>query len=480
MSNGYGLKVRKMQRQLVIESYPWETRLAIVEDGRLVELHYEDKNDRVGNMYKGRVKDILPGLSCAFVDLGFDKNAFLYQGDLRGARPEASVKDLLSRGQELLVQVKKEAITGKGARVTTSLTIPGHYLVLLPFQNEVSVSRKIKDPITRNELRDYLKNIKPEGFGLIVRTAGVWASLKDLQDELDSLLVVWQEICTTANDVSAPALVYKDLDIVQRTLRDYIDGVTDTIIVNTQEQADGIKDQLNQDSAARGIDITVMNAPFDVLGLETEVEKLTRTRVWLKSGGYLVIEETEAMVVIDINSGKYTGKRELNETIFKTNLEAAKEIPRQMRLRAIGGIILMDFIDMKEKKHREEVLKVLSDELQKDKAHSRVLGITRLGLVEMTRKKTRGSISTVLAEECQYCEGKGRIINHAIVARELMRRLINLSHREADTIRVEVRPELMPYLDEEAKNVALIKRTLGKELNFISNPELPAHFTIQP
>lgn len=480
MSDGYGLRVRKMQRQLVIESYPWETRLAIVEDGRLVELHYEDKNDRVGNMYKGRVKDILPGLSCAFVDLGFDKNAFLYQGDLRGARPEASVKDLLSRGQELLVQVKKEAITGKGARVTTSLTIPGHYLVLLPFQNEVSVSRKIKDPVTRNELRDYLKNIKPEGVGLIVRTAGVWASLKDLQDELDSLLVVWQEICTTANDVSAPALVYKDLDIVQRTLRDYIDGVTDTIIVNTQEQADAIKDQLNQDSAARGIDITVMNAPFDVLGLETEVEKLTRTRVWLKSGGYLVIEETEAMVVIDINSGKYTGKRELNETIFKTNLEAAKEIPRQMRLRSIGGIILMDFIDMKEKKHREEVLKVLSDELQKDKAHSRVLGITRLGLVEMTRKKTRGSISTVLAEECQYCEGKGRIINHAIVARELMRRLINLSHREADTIRVEVRPELVPYLDEEGKNVALIKRTLGKEIDFIANPQLATHFSIQP
>ncbi|MGE5544196.1 MAG: Rne/Rng family ribonuclease [Bacillota bacterium] len=468
-----------MRRQLIIERYPWETRLAIVEDGRLVELHYEEDDDRVGNIYKARVKNVLPGLSCAFVDLGYDKNAFLYQGDLRGIKPNTSIGDVLKRDNELLVQVKKEEVPGKGARVTTHLTLPGHYLVFLPYQNDVSISRKVKDPELREELRTYLRGLKPENSGMIVRTAGALAPLQDLAAELESLYAKWQQICEMERHMAAPALIYKDLDVVQRVLRDYIDGKTTSIVLNNKEQADSIRELISQDAAARGIKIKVEDAPLEKLGLEREIKRLTKSRVWLKSGGFIIIEETEAMAVIDVNSGKYTGKRQLNETILKTNLEAAYEIPRQLRLRGIGGIILIDFIDMKEKSHRNEVLQTLEQELYKDKAHSRVLGITRLGLVEMTRKKTRASLGTVLAEECPVCEGKGRTPSNKVICHEIMRQVYNLGSRSADTVCVEVRPEILPHLEEESRYISQIKEHLGKDILFTPNPDLDAYYQIR-
>ena len=251
-----------MRRQLIIERYPWETRLAIVEDGRLVELHYEEDDDRVGNIYKARVMNVLPGLSCAFVDLGYDKNAFLYQGDLRGVKPNTPIGDVLKRDNEILVQVKKEEVPGKGARVTTHITLPGHYLVFLPYQNDVSISRKVKDPDLRDELRTYLRGLKPENSGLIVRTAGALAPLQDLAAELETLYAKWQQICDLERHVAAPALIYKDLDVVHKVLRDYIDGKTTSIVLNDQEQADLIKEIISQDAAARGIKIKVEHAPW--------------------------------------------------------------------------------------------------------------------------------------------------------------------------------------------------------------------------
>ena len=468
-----------MRRQLIIEKYPWETRLAIVEDGRLVELHYEEDDDRVGNIYKARVMNVLPGLSCAFVDLGYEKNAFLYQGDLRGVKPNTFIGDVLKRDNEILVQVKKEEVPGKGARVTTHLTLPGHYLVFLPYQNDVSISRKVKDPELREELRTYLRGLKPENSGLIVRTAGALAPLQDLAVELESLYAKWQQICDLERHMAAPALIYKDLDVVQKVLRDYIDGKTTSIVLNDQKQAGLIKELISQDAAARGIKIKVEDAPLEKLGLEREIKRLAKPRVWLKSGGFLIIEETEAMAVIDVNSGKYTGKRQLNETILKTNLEAAHEIPRQLRLRGIGGIILIDFIDMKEKSHRNEVLQALEQELYQDKAHSRVLGITRLGLVEMTRKKTRASLGTVLAEECPVCEGKGRTPSNKVICHEIMRQIYNLGRRSANTIHVDVLPEILPHLEEESWHIGQIKEHLGKEIIFSPNPGLEDSITIR-
>lgn len=468
-----------MRRQLIIEKYPWETRLAIVEDGRLVELHYEEDDDRVGNIYKARVMNVLPGLSCAFVDLGYEKNAFLYQGDLRGIKPNVSIGDVLKRDNEILVQVKKEEVPGKGARVTTHLTLPGHYLVFLPYQNDVSISRKVKDPELREELRTYLRGLKPENSGLIVRTAGALAPLQDLAAELDSLYAKWQQICDLERHMAAPALIYKDLDVIQKVLRDYVDGRTTSIVLNDKEQASLIRELISQDAAARGIKIKVEDAPLEKLGLEREIKRLAKSRVWLKSGGFIIIEETEAMAVIDVNSGKYTGKRQLNETILKINLEAAHEIPRQLRLRGIGGIILIDFIDMKEKSHRNEVLQALEQELYKDKAHSRVLGITRLGLVEMTRKKTRASLGTVLAEECPVCEGKGRTPSNKVICHEIMRQIYNLGRRSANTVTVEVRPEILTPLEEESRHISQIKEHLGKDIVFTPNPDLEDYYQIR-
>ena len=468
-----------VRRQLIIERYPWETRLAIVEDGRLAELHYEEDDDRVGNIYKARVMNVLPGLSCAFVDLGYEKNAFLYQGDLRGIKHNASIGDVLKRDNEILVQVKKEEVPGKGARVTTHLTLPGHYLVFLPYQNDVSISRKVKDPELREELRTYLRGLKPENSGLIVRTAGALAPLQDLATELESLNAKWQQICDLERHMAAPALIHKDLDVVQKVLRDYIDGHTTSIVLNDQEQADFIKEFISQDAAARGIKIKVEDAPLEKLGLEREIKRLSKSRVWLKSGGFIIIEETEAMAVIDVNSGKYTGKRQLNETILKINLEAAHEIPRQLRLRGIGGIILIDFIDMKEKSHRSEVLQALEQELYKDKAHSRVLGITRLGLVEMTRKKSRASLGTVLAEECPVCEGKGRTPSNKVICHEIMRQIYNRGRLLAHTVYVEVQPEILPHLEEESRHISQIKDHLGKDIVFTPNPDLEEYYHIQ-
>jgi ribonuclease G len=450
-----------------------------VEDGRLVELHYEEDDDRVGNIYKARVMNVLPGLSCAFVDLGYDKNAFLYQGDLRGVKPNTPIGDVLKRDNEILVQVKKEEVPGKGARVTTHITLPGHYLVFLPYQNDVSISRKVKDPDLRDELRTYLRGLKPENSGLIVRTAGALAPLQDLAAELETLYAKWQQICDLERHVAAPALIYKDLDVVHKVLRDYIDGKTTSIVLNDQEQADLIKEIISQDAAARGIKIKVEHAPLEKLGLEKEIKRLTKSRVWLKSGGFLIIEETEAMAVIDVNSGKYIGKRQLNETILKTNLEAAHEIPRQLRLRGIGGIILIDFIDMKEKSHRNEVLQALEKELYQDKAHSRVLGLTRLGLVEMTRKKSRASLRTVLAEECPVCEGKGRMPSNKEICHEIMRQVYNLGRRSAKAVYVDVIPELLPHLEEEQRYINQIEDHLGKNIVFSPHPGLEEFYRIR-
>lgn len=469
-----------MERQLVIEEYPWEIRAAIIEDHRLVELHVEENEDRVGNIYKGKVRDILPGLSCAFVDLGFEKNAFLYQGDLIGVDRHLSIKDILSRDQDILVQVKKEELSGKGARVTTNITIPGHYLVLLPYQNEVMVSRKVRDPELRDALREHLRSIKPDGVGIIVRTAGAFVDFQDLSDELAGLLSLWDEIGRKYRTSGSPALIYRDLDLTQRILRDYIDGYTNLITVNSPQLADSVQAQLESDGAASGVKIVCEDMPFESLGLEREIKRLLSPRVWLKSGGYLVIEETEAMTVIDVNSGKYTGKQHFRETIMRTNLEAAQEIPRQLRLRGIGGIILADFIDMKDKDDHEQVLGVLHREMMKDKARSRVLGLTRLGLVEMTRKKTRPSLSTLLCEECPACMGQGRSMSPPVIAREILRQLLHLGHRVSDTIRVEVLPAVMAALEEQESHLQYIKDALGKEIVFQVNQDLSAPYNILP
>jgi ribonuclease G len=447
--------------------------VAIVDDDRLVEVFWAGQDENVGNIYKGRVKDVIPGLSCAFIDVGMTKNAFLHAGDLARVSKRASIKDVLKSGQEIMVQVKKEAFAEKGARVTGNITIPGHFLVLLPFQNDVSISRKIVDDQRRNYLRSLVEKNKPERVGIILRTACLDAEDNEIMGELRRLLDVWQDIKYRYDKRKAPALIFEDVDVLERALRDYLDGNIRRIIINNLKLREKIEQFINkQDAGYTALIQYIEGDLFEKYGLEKEIRKALRRKVWLKSGGYLIFDTTEAMTVIDVNSGKFTGKNDFEDTVHKLNLEAAAEIPRQLRLRSIGGIILIDFIDMKDKNNQEDVVEILRQELEKDKAHSRIIGLTGLGFLEMTRKKSRYGISQFFTDDCSTCHGRGHVINLYALSCEVKRKLSNLGYLENETLVCEANPQLLKHIQDEPANLDYIRRRTNKELKFVSNPAM--------
>lgn len=466
-----------MSREIIAEVYPWESRVAIVEEGRLVEVFWADQNENVGKIYKGKVKDIIPGLSCAFIDIGLAKNAFLYAGDIvaPGLKKSRNIFDLVKTGQDIMVQVKKEAFSEKGARVTGDLTIPGHFLVLLVYQNEVSISRKITGDSRREHLRRLVEANKPEGVGVILRTACLEADDQEILGELQELLQVWEEVQRRFENNKAPSLLYEDIDVLERTLRDYLDSDINRVVINNIKLKERINNYIRKKGGAHFRVQFEEGDLFEKYGLEKEIRRALRRKVWLKSGGYLIFDQTEAMTVIDVNSGKYTGKDDFEETVYKLNLEAAVEIPRQLRLRSIGGIILIDFIDMKNKGNQEEVVAVLRTELQKDKAHTRIIGLTGLGFLEMTRKKSRYGISEFFTDECIACNGRGRTLNLFALACEVKRKLANMGYTENSEITCEAHPELLQYIENDARNLEYIKRRTGKEIKLVANPELAVH-----
>lgn len=463
-----------MKREIIVEVYPWESRVGVVEDGRLVEVFWANEDENVGNIYKGKVKDILPGLSCVFVDIGLSKNAFLYAGDivLGGKKAGLNVLQLIKTGQDIMVQVKKEAFSEKGARVTCDISLPGHLLVLLPFQSGISISRKITDDDMRKRLKGIVEENNPQNMGVIVRTACMEAEEKDIAAELNSLYQIWEDIRKRYEKAKAPSLIYEDIDVLDRTLRDYLDGNTKKVIINNAKLKEKVAHFIKQKA---NINIMVQYEEgdlFEKYGLEKDIRKALKRKVWLKSGGYLIIDETEAMTVIDVNSGKYTGKDNFEETIFKLNLEAAREIPRQLRLRSIGGIILIDFVDMENKRHKEEVVRVLQEELAKDKAHTRIVGITGLGFLEMTRKKSRYGISEFFTQECNVCGGKGRRINNFALACEIKRKLANMGYLESEEIVCEANPELLQFVANDPSNLSYIEKKSGKRVKLVENSDL--------
>jgi len=466
-----------MSREIIAEVYPWESRVGIVEEGRLVEVFWADQNENVGKIYKGKVKDIIPGLSCAFIDIGLAKNAFLYAGDIvaPGLKKSRNIFDLVKTGQDIMVQVKKEAFSEKGARVTGDLTIPGHFLVLLVYQNEVSISRKITGDSRREHLRRLVEANKPEGVGVILRTACLEADDQEILGELQELLQVWEEVQRRFENNKAPSLLYEDIDVLERTLRDYLDSDINRVVINNIKLKERINNYIRKKGGAHFRVQFEEGDLFEKYGLEKEIRRALRRKVWLKSGGYLIFDQTEAMTVIDVNSGKYTGKDDFEETVYKLNLEAAVEIPRQLRLRSIGGIILIDFIDMKNKGNQEEVVAVLRTELQKDKAHTRIIGLTGLGFLEMTRKKSRYGISEFFTDECIACNGRGRTLNLFALACEVKRKLANMGYTENSEITCEAHPELLQYIENDARNLEYIKRRTGKEIKLVANPELAVH-----
>lgn len=434
-----------MEKEILIQADEEGTRVAVVEDGRLVEIYFEKYQKLVGNIFKGRVANVLPGMQAAFVDIGIERNAFLYAGDvISPARDgkyikEQAIEHVLKPGQEIVVQVTKEPLEGKGARVTTQITLPGRYAVFMPAVDYVGISRRISDEEERERLRKLAMEIKPEGKGLIVRTVAEGVSREDLGEDIAALETVWADIVKKSAMTPAPVLLHGEVDLTERIIRDLFNEDVVRVQVNDSNIYENILRSLadseiclrNRVFLFEGQDIF---AKYDVT---SQIMQALKHKVWLHCGGFLVIEQMEALTAIDVNTGKYVGSANLEDTVVKTNKEAAVEIARQLRLRNVGGIVIIDFIDMIEEAHRQEVLSVLEQELQKDKTRSRIMGITKLGLVELTRKKARQALEGVLLQKCPYCSGNGKVLSEETVSLNARREiLLRCSRQQAPGLMV--------------------------------------------
>lgn len=409
-------------KEIILEQSDKRLRAALLENGVLMEVYeQEGEHSRLtGNIYKGRVENILPGMQAAFVDIGLERNAFLYVGDAVPARyqedentshpSEARVELIIKPRQELLVQILKEAVGTKGARVSTNLAIAGRYVVFMPNLDYVGVSRKIQEGGERERLRTLAALLKPPGTGIIVRTLAQGLSEAELEHDISHLAELWADIQSRLQHVSVPGLVYQDLGLVERLVRDLIDRDVERIIADQDRLAAQLRASLREigHAAAKSVFVDMRGKLFERHEVDYEIKKALQPKVWLKSGGYLVIHQTEALTTIDVNTGKYVGKHSLEETVLHTNLEAAAEIPRQLRLRNLGGIIIIDFIDMALEEDKNRIIEVLKAYCDRDKTKCDVLGLTRLGLVEMTRKKVGQTLAARYTKPCPACGGSGR------------------------------------------------------------------------
>jgi ribonuclease G len=451
-----------MLKEIVVNVGEEETRVAVIEDKLLVEIYIERSiNQRlVGNIFKGRVENVLPGMQAAFVNVGLEKNAFLYVEDALPANsPDgsghagytlgANICDVLKQGQEILVQIVKEPIGTKGPRVTTHITLPGRYLVLMPTVDYIGISRRIESEKERERLKDLAARVKPEGMGVIVRTVAEGVEEEELHQDIALLTKLWRKILSRSAHGTVPNVVHRDLELVQRILRDVFTEDVDRLILDSRYEYEKVLEL--QDISNPRLKIKVFlderENIFEEYGIEQEIERALNHKIWLKCGGYLVIDQAEALTAIDVNTGKYVGTTNLEDTVLKTNLEAASEIAHQLRLRKIGGIIIVDFIDMIQEAHRNEVLHVLEEDIKKDKTKTNILGITQLGLVEMTRKKVRPSLAEVLQKPCPYCDGRGKVLSEETLGINFKNQIYNAARQTtAETILVEANPAVAARL----------------------------------
>lgn len=442
-----------MLKEIVINVGEEETRVAVLEDKLPMEVYIERApNQRlVGNIFKGRVENVLPGMQAAFVDIGLEKNAFLYVEDALPSRnPDSAgqpvntnIGDILKHGQEIIVQIIKEPIGTKGPRVTTHITLPGRYLVLMPTVDYVGISRRIEDEPERERLKELAARIKPAGMGVIVRTVAEGVAEEEFCQDIDLLTKLWRKIQHRANNCAAPNLVHRDLELIHRILRDLFSEDVDRLILDSRYDYEKVLEILEILDPKLKLKVLLEEREniFDFYGIEIELEKALKRRVWLKCGAYLVIDQAEALTVIDVNTGKYVGSTNLEDTVLKTNLEATVEIARQLRLRNLGGIVVVDFIDMTKEEHRIQILERLAEEVKKDKTKTNVLGLTQLGLVEMTRKKVRPSLTEVVQKPCPYCEGRGKVLSEETVSINLKSQILQVARQTtAETILVEANP----------------------------------------
>ena len=480
-----------MNEEILINVTPQESRVAMVENGVLVEVAIERARRRglVGNIYKGRVVRVLPGMEAAFVDLGLDRTAFLHVSDIAGVRRNGAVVGeeeaaplpqngegsayppiggLLREGQELLVQVLKEPLGTKGARLTTQITIASRYLVLMPNDDHVGVSSKIEDAAERERLRALVEGQLADGGerGWIVRTAAEGADDAAILSDMQLLGKLWRAACERAARQPTGTVIHEDLPLALRTLRDLVDGTVDRIRVDSAEVWERMQ-RFARDflpNMAGRVELYKGQRPiFEIYGIEDEIQRALDRKVQLKSGGHLISAQTEAMTTIDVNTGAFVGHRNLEETIFKTNLEAAQAIARQLRLRNLGGIIIIDFIDMNEAEHRRKVLGALEKALANDHARTQVCDVSSLGLVEMTRKRTRESLENVLCKTCPTCGGRGSIKSPETVCYEIFREILREARQfDARQLMVLASQEVVDMLlDEESTSLAELEAFIG-------------------
>lgn len=454
-----------MVNEIIVDVGLKETRVALLEDKELVEIYIERPYPErlLGNIYRGKVSSVLPGMQAAFIDIGYEKNAFLYVGDAISQKEFSeeddevyqdfknyNIDEILRPGQEITVQVIKEPIGTKGPRVTTHITLPGRHLVLLPKADYVGVSRRIENESERNKLKKHAEKIKPKGMGLIVRTASEGKAAEDFSHDLNFLLKLWDKIKQKEHSGPVPRCIHKDLNLIYRSVRDLFTWNIDKFIINDRQQYSKVLELVEMISPALKMKVEYFSKSYDLFEyyqIEPKITKALSRKIWLKSGGYLIIDNTEALTVIDVNTGKYVGGSNLEDTVLKTNMEAAREISKQLRLRDIGGIIIIDFIDMHEHEHQQMVIDALKQALKRDRTKTTVVGMTGLGLIEMTRKKVRQGLASVMLTPCPYCEGTGKILSAESTARNVEKEIAAYFNQTmANAIQVDVHPSVAAIL----------------------------------
>src|SRR5512138_1820240 len=533
-----------MTKEMIISSSAHETRVAILEDDQVAEIFIERERSRgvVGNLYKGRVSKVLPGMQSAFVDLGLERDGFLYVSDVvanseefdrletdddedggsagagdvssggtrpmqavrrpgsgdggasgggpgtrnrrdRDKGPDPKIEELLKEGQEILVQVAKEPLGTKGARLTSHATMPGRFLVFMPTVDHVGVSRKIESREERSRLRGIVREFREaHGFtgGVIIRTAAAGRPKEDIVTDLEAFHKIWTEIRQKSESQRAPAVVYREASLVSKLLRDLLTEEYQSIRIDSEQEYRRVIELVERIMPSLAPKVKLYTKPFpifDEYGVQAEIDKALKSKVFLKSGGSIVINQTEALVAIDVNTGRYVGKKtagRLEDTILKTNLEAVKEIVRQIRLRDLGGIIVLDFIDMEEKKNRQKVLQAVEQELKKDRSPSKALQVSDFGLIIITRKRVKQSLERVLTEPCPYCSGTGTIKNTSTICYEILSEVKKIGpDLNGHRLLLRVNPDIARALNEEESAVLRdLKQSIGKDVTIKADVHL--------
>lgn len=498
-----------MYTDILINAAPYENRIALVEGGNLLEFHIERPAEKglVGNIYQGRVVRVLPGMQAAFVDIGLERTGFLYVDDVRPTLPELDadepslcaryapnpedaagpnrgggvqpgIETLLKEGQTVLVQIAKDPIGSKGARLTCHITLPCRNLVFMPMTNHIGISRKIEDEKIREELRRKIERLRPRGTGFIVRTVAENITGAELEADMEFLLLLWDEIVSLAKRSPVPSLIYKDLDLILRSVRDLFTDSVNEVVIDSEEMHEHLLKFVSTFAPrlkSRIVHYDGETPLFEAYGIEPAISRITDKKVWLRSGGYLVIETTEALTVIDVNTGRYVGKSDLNETIFKTNMEAVQEIAAQLRLRNIGGIIIIDFIDMAAEQEGDALHRALLEAMAQDRHRVNILRISEFGLVQMTRQRSCENVGQILCEPCPHCGGGGSVKSRRTLCYEIFRRISRDSGQiNGGNVSIRVNPRLASLLlREEADQVALLEAQTGKRLSVIPVHDLP-------